>query len=176
MFYDSLNHEKSLVFLPGLDEVESIYIFADNEIIEYDGELAADTLVEFLYDVSNRCEVSHDKPPSLNSIPEVFMGMLWSRSSKSPWRSLTTSASWRVSTTWTTSSSWWAISRARNLLVSSRWSFRLMNGCSVCLFTTFPPFPLRFHRVWWCRGGIPPVRQVLCHIWSKGFSFLYANC
>lgn len=37
---------------PGLDEVESIYIFADNEIIEYDGELAADTLVEFLYDVS----------------------------------------------------------------------------------------------------------------------------
>lgn len=38
---------------PGLDEVESIYIFADNEIIEYDGELAADTLVEFLYDVSH---------------------------------------------------------------------------------------------------------------------------
>lgn len=37
---------------PGLDEVESIYIFADNEIIEYDGELAADTIVEFLYDVS----------------------------------------------------------------------------------------------------------------------------
>uniref|UniRef100_A0A672FL61 Calsequestrin n=1 Tax=Salarias fasciatus TaxID=181472 RepID=A0A672FL61_SALFA len=35
----------------GLDEVESIYIFADNEIIEYDGELAADTLVEFIYDV-----------------------------------------------------------------------------------------------------------------------------
>lgn len=33
--------------------MESIYIFADNEIIEYDGELAADTLVEFLYDVSN---------------------------------------------------------------------------------------------------------------------------
>lgn len=37
----------------GLDEVESIYIFADNEIIEYDGELASDTLVEFLYDVSH---------------------------------------------------------------------------------------------------------------------------
>lgn len=34
--------------------MESIYIFADNEIIEYDGELAADTLVEFLYDVSTR--------------------------------------------------------------------------------------------------------------------------
>ena len=32
--------------------MESIYIFADDEIIEYDGELAADTLVEFLYDVS----------------------------------------------------------------------------------------------------------------------------
>lgn len=38
--------------------MESIYIFADNEIIEYDGELAADTLVEFLYDVSNSRPVS----------------------------------------------------------------------------------------------------------------------
>lgn len=38
--------------------MESIYIFADNEIIEYDGELAADTLVEFLYDVSSLCDVS----------------------------------------------------------------------------------------------------------------------
>lgn len=35
----------------GLDEVDSIYIFSDNEVVEYDGELAADTLVEFLYDV-----------------------------------------------------------------------------------------------------------------------------
>ncbi|KAL0187581.1 hypothetical protein M9458_014680, partial [Cirrhinus mrigala] len=32
-------------------EVDSIYIFADDEIIEYDGEMAADTLLEFLYDV-----------------------------------------------------------------------------------------------------------------------------
>ncbi|TSY83958.1 Calsequestrin-1 [Bagarius yarrelli] len=29
----------------GLDEVDSIYIFADDEIIEYDGEMAAETLV-----------------------------------------------------------------------------------------------------------------------------------
>lgn len=43
----------SYLFSSGLDEVESIYIFADNEIIEYDGELAADTIVEFLYDVSS---------------------------------------------------------------------------------------------------------------------------
>ncbi|XP_050961177.1 calsequestrin-1b isoform X2 [Labeo rohita] len=35
----------------GLLEVDSIYIFADDEIIEYDGEMAADTLLEFLYDV-----------------------------------------------------------------------------------------------------------------------------
>lgn len=35
----------------GLDESDSIYIFTDDEIIEYDGELAADTLVEFIYDV-----------------------------------------------------------------------------------------------------------------------------
>lgn len=38
--------------------MESIYIFADNEIIEYDGELAADTLVEFLYDVSGKISIS----------------------------------------------------------------------------------------------------------------------
>ncbi|KTF71628.1 hypothetical protein cypCar_00047911 [Cyprinus carpio] len=35
-------------------EVDSIYIFADDEIIEYDGELAADTLLEFLYDIANK--------------------------------------------------------------------------------------------------------------------------
>lgn len=33
--------------------MDSIYIFADDEVIEYDGEMAADTLVEFLYDVSD---------------------------------------------------------------------------------------------------------------------------
>nr|XP_046176639.1 calsequestrin-1-like [Oncorhynchus gorbuscha] len=35
----------------GLEEADSIYIFTENEIIEYDGELAADTIVEFVYDV-----------------------------------------------------------------------------------------------------------------------------
>ena len=45
---------------PGLDEVESIFIFADNEMIEYDGELAADTIVEFLYDVSNARSLTRD--------------------------------------------------------------------------------------------------------------------
>ena len=59
IFKRSLLNPLNLVFPsslrpPGLDEVESIYIFADNEIIEYDGELAADTLVEFLYDVGLR--------------------------------------------------------------------------------------------------------------------------
>lgn len=42
-----------LLLRTGLDEVDSIYIFADDEIIEYDGEMAAETLVEFLYDVSH---------------------------------------------------------------------------------------------------------------------------
>lgn len=42
---------KSLFFSPGLDESDSIFIFTDDEVIEYDGELAADTLVEFIYDV-----------------------------------------------------------------------------------------------------------------------------
>lgn len=37
--------------LTGLEESDSIYIFTDDEVIEYDGEFAADTLVEFIYDV-----------------------------------------------------------------------------------------------------------------------------
>ncbi|XP_066537739.1 calsequestrin-1a [Hoplias malabaricus] len=35
----------------GLEETDSVYIFIEDEVIEYDGELAADTLVEFIYDV-----------------------------------------------------------------------------------------------------------------------------
>ncbi|GAB0201129.1 calsequestrin-1 [Grus japonensis] len=35
----------------GLTEEDSIYVFKEDEVIEYDGELAADTLVEFLLDV-----------------------------------------------------------------------------------------------------------------------------
>uniref|UniRef100_A0A3P8ZHL8 Calsequestrin n=1 Tax=Esox lucius TaxID=8010 RepID=A0A3P8ZHL8_ESOLU len=35
----------------GLEEADSVYIFTENEIIEYDGELAADTIVEFIFDV-----------------------------------------------------------------------------------------------------------------------------
>lgn len=35
----------------GLEESDSVFIFTDDEVIEYDGEFAADTLVEFIYDV-----------------------------------------------------------------------------------------------------------------------------
>uniref|UniRef100_A0A452IZQ4 Calsequestrin n=1 Tax=Gopherus agassizii TaxID=38772 RepID=A0A452IZQ4_9SAUR len=35
----------------GLTEEDSVYVFKEDEIIEYDGEFAADTLVEFLLDV-----------------------------------------------------------------------------------------------------------------------------
>lgn len=38
----------------GLEEVGSLYIFKDDRVIEFDGELSADTLVEFLLDVSGR--------------------------------------------------------------------------------------------------------------------------
>ncbi|KAG9330986.1 hypothetical protein JZ751_021307, partial [Albula glossodonta] len=34
-----------------MDEVDNVYIFTEDEVIEYDGELAADTLVEFIFDV-----------------------------------------------------------------------------------------------------------------------------
>uniref|UniRef100_A0A3P9KFD2 Calsequestrin n=1 Tax=Oryzias latipes TaxID=8090 RepID=A0A3P9KFD2_ORYLA len=35
----------------GLKESDSIFIFSDDEVIEYDGELEAHTLVEFIYDL-----------------------------------------------------------------------------------------------------------------------------
>lgn len=35
----------------GLTEEDSIYVFKGDEVIEYDGEFSADTLVEFLLDV-----------------------------------------------------------------------------------------------------------------------------
>ena len=35
----------------GLTEVDSVYVFKGDEVIEYDGEFSADTLVEFLLDV-----------------------------------------------------------------------------------------------------------------------------
>ncbi|XP_027865756.1 calsequestrin-2-like [Xiphophorus couchianus] len=35
----------------GLQEVGSVYVFKDDRVIEFDGELSADTLVEFLLDV-----------------------------------------------------------------------------------------------------------------------------
>lgn len=40
-----------LLFSPDLDESDSVYIFTEDEVIEYDGEFAADTLVEFIFDV-----------------------------------------------------------------------------------------------------------------------------
>lgn len=39
-------------YFEGLEEVGSLYVFKDDRIIEFDGELSADTLVEFLLDVS----------------------------------------------------------------------------------------------------------------------------
>lgn len=36
----------------GLEEVGSLYVFKDDRVIEFDGELSSDTLVEFLLDVS----------------------------------------------------------------------------------------------------------------------------
>uniref|UniRef100_A0AAV2JXS9 Calsequestrin n=1 Tax=Knipowitschia caucasica TaxID=637954 RepID=A0AAV2JXS9_KNICA len=44
-------HDKDLAKKLGLEESDSIFIFTEDEVIEYDGELAADTLVEFIYDV-----------------------------------------------------------------------------------------------------------------------------
>uniref|UniRef100_A0A671XKK4 Calsequestrin n=1 Tax=Sparus aurata TaxID=8175 RepID=A0A671XKK4_SPAAU len=71
----------------GLDEVESIYIFADNEIIEYDGELASDTLVEFLYDVIEDPVENIDNERELkgfHNMDEVIKLVGYFKSEKSP--------------------------------------------------------------------------------------------
>lgn len=39
------------VLSTGLDEEGSLYVFKEDHIIEYDGEMAADVLVEFFLDV-----------------------------------------------------------------------------------------------------------------------------
>ena len=49
-----------------LDEADSIYIFTDDEVIEYDGELAADTLVEYIFDVREDI-ISHLKTYQINN-------------------------------------------------------------------------------------------------------------
>lgn len=50
----------SLAYALGLTEEDSIYVFKGDEVIEYDGELSADTLVEFLLDVR-----IHDPGPNV---------------------------------------------------------------------------------------------------------------
>ncbi|XP_077356249.1 calsequestrin-1b [Festucalex cinctus] len=71
----------------GLDEVESVYIFANDEIIEYDGELAADTLVEFLYDVMEEPVEIIDNERELkgfHNMDEVIKLVGYFKSEKSP--------------------------------------------------------------------------------------------
>lgn len=46
---------KMIIFLKliaGLEEKGSVYVFKDDRVIEFDGLLSANTLVEFLFDVS----------------------------------------------------------------------------------------------------------------------------
>lgn len=40
------------LFLPGFNEEGSLYVLKGDRTIEFDGEFAADVLVEFLLDVS----------------------------------------------------------------------------------------------------------------------------
>lgn len=44
--------DNTSAFYIGLEEMGSLYVFKDDRVIEFDGELSADTLVEFLLDVS----------------------------------------------------------------------------------------------------------------------------
>ncbi|TRY55754.1 hypothetical protein DNTS_016174 [Danionella cerebrum] len=71
----------------GLLEVDSIYIFSDDEIIEYDGALETDTLLEFLYDViEDPVEIiSNDRElKGFHNIEEDIKLMGFFKSHKSP--------------------------------------------------------------------------------------------
>lgn len=46
------SHDISCFLLSGLVEEGSLYVFKEDRLIEFDGELATDVLVEFLLDVS----------------------------------------------------------------------------------------------------------------------------
>jgi hypothetical protein len=41
----------SRCFPAGLDEVDSVYVFKEDRVIEFDGLLSANTMTEFLLDV-----------------------------------------------------------------------------------------------------------------------------
>lgn len=43
------------VFFLGLDEEGSLYVFKEDHVIEFDGQMSADVLVEFLLDVGSSC-------------------------------------------------------------------------------------------------------------------------
>lgn len=65
----SLGDPPPLASPAGLAEEDSVYVFKEDEIIEYDGEFSADTLVEFLLDVS-----SGRLPGPLQSLSPLYRG------------------------------------------------------------------------------------------------------
>lgn len=70
--------------MAGLEEEGSTYIFKEDRVVEFDGLLSANTLVEFLLDVSkNQRRLSQTK-----GLPRCFMLIFLSVSScwRSRWR------------------------------------------------------------------------------------------
>lgn len=54
--------------MPGLEEEGSAYVFKEDRVVEFDGLLSANTLVEFLLDVSrNKRRLSQRK-----KLPQYF--------------------------------------------------------------------------------------------------------
>lgn len=133
-------------FSPGLDESDSIYIFTDDETIEYDGELAADTLVEFIYDVREdmisqliACLIlAKKKSPWISvcflwrwhriwiwvflfspSSPPFSSIFIPHRFLRTRWKLLTIVRNWNASKTSKRTSNWWATLRvtSRNVRI-----------------------------------------------------------
>lgn len=119
-------------FSPGLEESDSVYIFTDDEVIEYDGEFAADTLVEFIYDVREdilsqlitcrilvfQCAFFEDDTASesgfflsLRCFPTLSSFLNHHRFLMTQWKLLTTVRSWKASITSKRTSNWWATLR-----------------------------------------------------------------
>lgn len=63
---------------PGLEEEGSVYVFKADRVIEFDGLLSANTLVEFLYDVSTikgRLPATTYHPPALALLSPLSLSL-----------------------------------------------------------------------------------------------------
>lgn len=167
--------------------MESIYIFADNEIIEYDGELAADTLVEFLYDVSTLWSITDSDTRFEHALVHAVTFITLLQVIEEPVEIIDNERElkgfYNMDEVIKLVGYFKSERSARRLKVMvSRVGFKrtIWNhsehqpfaSLTICFFSYLLP---RLHRVWRCCWGVPPICEVLCHIWPQGLNCLHTS-